>query len=340
MTVLANPPRHAEFLDLKRQAFLLSQLNTSRDEKLSRTDANNGIPKQIQEELALTPPVADDLRTALASRGFLTEQTGKRGALYTITVAGQTWLRENQRYVPLRTTKGKVNSAADPHLAQRRIACLLLQLVDLPDGGQTPTELNKKLGKQQTKLGLNAATARHVRGELAIDERITVFRTARSEKYFLTPAGYSYLVTLSFDDLGKLTMSGSALTQLLRVARNEVASKSVPVPKSTPQPTAVPTPGQLQATVMEIFEALKQKLNTKLVPIHDVRSAVHSQFGAEAASHAVFDEVILALRRKRKIRLISISDRSRATVDQLRDSIVGVGETFFYLESVDGFGSG
>ena len=92
MTVSENPPQDCELLALKQQAFLLDQLNSSRGGQLSRTDANKRIPKQIQEELALAPSAANDLRTALVSRGFLTEQRVARSVSYTITAAGQAWV--------------------------------------------------------------------------------------------------------------------------------------------------------------------------------------------------------------------------------------------------------
>ena len=89
---------------------------------------------------------------------------------------------------------------------------------------------------------------------------------------------------------------------------------------------------------MDIFAELRRErhANTGLVPIHEVRSQIRQRHGEAAASHAVLDEVLKGLRRSRKLGLLSLSDRSRATSEQLHDSIVGVGETFFYLERVDG----
>jgi hypothetical protein len=40
------------------------------------------------------------------------------------------------------------------------------------------------------------------------------------------------------------------------------------------------------------------------------------------------------------VRLISIDDRSRATSEQLRDSVFAVGETFFYMEQPDALAQG
>jgi predicted transcriptional regulator len=328
-------------LDLKRQAFLLDQLNWARNGHLSRAEANKRIPKQIQQELTLTPSTANDFRRTLTFQGLVLEQNLKRSVSYMITDAGRAWLTENQRYLPLRIANGKVNVTADPALQQKRVTHILLQLVEIPEGGQTPTELNGKLGSQKSKLKLNAATARYVRGELVDRQLVDVNRTDRSEKYVLTPAGYSYLVTLSFDDLGKMKLSGSALTRLLRAARNGSAPPTERLDEP-PVKLQVAQTSQLEAAVLEIFARLRRErhANTGLVPIHEVRSEIRSRFGEGSASHDVFDEVILSMRRTQKVALLSISDRSRATDAELRDSIVGVGETLFYLENVDGSPSG
>ena len=52
-----------------------------------------------------------------------------------------------------------------------------------------------------------------------------------------------------------------------------------------------------------------------------------------AARHDVFDEAVLRLWRAKRVRLTPISDHARATPDQLRDAIPGMGEMLFYLEA-------
>ena len=252
-----NLPNDAELLNLKRQAFLLDQLVSSRTGQLTRADANKRIPKQIQEELALAPSVANDLRSALTSQGLLSEQDLKRRVLYSITDTGRAWLQENQLYIPLKPANGKINAPADDSTHRKRVAHLLLQLVDASESGQSATELNNKLGAQKTKLKLNAATARHVRGKLAESSFIAVIRTARSEKYTITAAGYTYLATISFDELDKLTLSGRGLTRLLRVARSNVASSTETVPQPTPALKKAPTTSQLNAAVMQVLQELR-----------------------------------------------------------------------------------
>ena len=345
--MLSNPPRDAELLGFIRQAFLLEQVNLAPGGTITRGQANKQISRLIQKELMLTVAGAGDLREALSSQGYLTERKTSRSVIYTLTDDGRAWLEIHREYIPSIRTKPTTGKKAAPEPKSEpkpvvhvpiqvcREGYLLLHLLDAPDEGRTASELRKQVGSKQLKLD-DEATAAPVLSELIERQFITVTHLPRSDKYSLTPIGQLYLFTLSIDASVKVTLSGSALTQLLQAARNGTASTSEPVSKTSVQPTTA----QLEAAAMEIFAELRRNLNTKLVPIHKVRSAIRNKFGAEATAHAVFDEVILNLRRSKKLRLISISDKSEATPEQLRDSIVSVGETFFYLENMDASASG
>lgn len=324
---MTSPPAsesHAH--DAHRRAFLLHQLATAPDGKRTQADANKRTPKQLQDELALPPADANDLRATMTAQGLL-EVVAGRSVTYAITAAGRVWLRKNEAFIPLLPAKGEVNPQADPAVQEARVAWLLLQLLGLPAEGATPSVLNKKGGPK--RLDLNAATSRQVRGELVVRGLIAVARTARSERYTLTPAGLAHLAALSFDQLGTLKLSGSVLTTLLKAARTGVSAVAAPTPL---QPAAISS-AQLKAMIVDLFgDLLRERYaNIRMVPIHDLRAEVARRFGDHAASHAVFDELLLGLRRAGTVRLISISDRSRATADQLRDSIFDVGETFFYV---------
>jgi len=69
------------------------------------------------------------------------------------------------------------------------------------------------------------------------------------------------------------------------------------------------------------------------VPIWEMRELVAARFGPEAAKHAVFDPLLKQWRRENRIRLIAIGDRSRATPEQLAQSIPGENETFCFVEN-------
>jgi hypothetical protein len=100
MNVSANPPRDAELLDLKRQAFLLDQLNSEPGGKITQSQANKKITKSLQKELTIAVAIANDLRKGLAALGFLTENRHNRSVIYTITDAGRTWLVAHREHVP------------------------------------------------------------------------------------------------------------------------------------------------------------------------------------------------------------------------------------------------
>ena len=177
-------------------------------------------------------------------------------------------------------------------------------------------------------LKLNHATAWKVRDKLAQQGYIAVQWDGKEGCYTLTPNGKLYLTTLPFNALGEVKVKGSALTELLEAARGESPRTEMQVPHSALTST------QLETPVMDIFlELLRERFTILgMVPIHEIRQVDSDRLGAQAASHAVLDETLLALRRKDTLRLISISDRSRATPEQLQDSVFAVGETFFYAE--------
>jgi uncharacterized protein (DUF2249 family) len=68
------------------------------------------------------------------------------------------------------------------------------------------------------------------------------------------------------------------------------------------------------------------------VPVHELRAAIAAKYGPEAARHATLDRLLVELDRGEQVRLISIGDQSRATRQQLDDSIPGEGEVFFLID--------
>lgn len=68
-----------------------------------------------------------------------------------------------------------------------------------------------------------------------------------------------------------------------------------------------------------------------MIPIHEIRRLVADHQGDEAASHPVFDPVIMRMRSEGRLRLIAISDTRDATLAQMEASIPGVNETIFYV---------
>jgi len=132
-----------------------------------------------------------------------------------------------------------------------------------------------------------------------------------------------------------LQLKGITLSALLTAARGIGVSSPGAVASPPRESQAVPNAAELEQAVMEIFrELLRERYSiTKMVPIHEVRAKIHSRYGEDAASHAVLDVTILNLWRGKQVRLISLEDAGAATLAQRQDSIPGVGETLFYLES-------
>ncbi len=323
----------------RRRAYLLHRLANAPKGGLTASAADKITPA-IQKELELTPEGAKRLREELAQEGMASSSKVGRSLKTEITDAGRELLREIGRFIPLQPARGEVIEA-DERISRSREAYLLLQLLQVPESGATASELNKKPGPGF--LELNSATARHVRGQLVVRELVDIHRSARSEKFTLNPSAARHLAALSFDNFEKLEINGRALTALLAAAREgtlAVAARE-PATPSTKLVKATPSSEDLETAVTEIFEVLLRErfANIRMVPIHEVRTAMAERFGPPTASHGVFDEVMHDLRRSGKARLIPIDDRSRATEQQLRDSIDAPVGTLFYVEKIDALAS-
>lgn len=113
----------------------------------------------------------------------------------------------------------------------------------------------------------------------------------------------------------------------------------VPQGQKPPRPASPATPAKRPITADSVLTTFGEMLRSKhartgLVPIHELRKTLAAQHGAERAGHESLDAVLMRLDHEDKIRLVAIGDRSRATPEQLADSIPGENETFFYVETV------
>lgn len=122
----------------------------------------------------------------------------------------------------------------------------------------------------------------------------------------------------------------SAVDRIAGTAPTEPAPEPPPVAAATPAPAK-----SMPEAIHDIVDSLKAKhAATGLVPVHEIRDEVERLFGPAAARDA-FDNAMLDHRRTGALDLVSISDRSRATPDQLRKSVHAVGEQFFYVKVPD-----
>lgn len=324
-----DTPSHQDSDDTRRRAFLLDQLSVAKDRRLAMGPANAAIPAAIARELGLSPGAANAIRAALAAEGYMAVGKAGRTVTYTLTDSGAAHLVTIRQFVP-RQTAGNVIPPSNDTVRRARVSYLLLQLLRSERHTLAGADANRfdAVGRS---LELNAATARHIRGELAAEGLISVARSGRAESYTLTPAGRLHLGALSFHDDFVFSLTGKVLNDLLEAARD--AAKQF---ESTTAPAAAepPSADELRAEILLAFDELSREAHadTGLVPIHEVRAAIRDRFGPGLVRHDAFDEAVLALWRSKRVRLTPIADRGRATPDQLRDGIAGVGETLFYLE--------
>lgn len=327
-----------------REVYVLDALSRAADHAISKADLDAGFggrPKlkaaelvakhpsavsfRDQHCLGLNPATARAVLTELALRGDIAVSRAADSESYTLTAAGTERLGRLRGECPVLPPTGKPTPAATDAIRRGREAFLLLKLLD-------PPAPNAKRAGYSKPLKLNDATAWQVRGELAGRGHVAAHWDGTAGRYALTPAGKRYLATLSFDALGEVKIAGAALTELLAATR---ATEPAGTSKAVASPAAAALTGeQLERAVTAEFQELLRGefANLRMVPIHEIRRRVVERHGAGAAPHAAFNDVLLDLRRTRRLHLVSISDRSRATPDQLRDSVFAVGETFFYAE--------
>ena len=356
-----NPPPDGR-VRVAREVYVLDALSRAAGQRISKDDMDAGFggrPKLKVAELAakrpdvvafrdqhclgLNPATTRAVMAELALRSEVSIHRTADSESYALTAAGSELLGRLRGECPvLPPTGGKPTPAPDESIRQGREAFLLLKLLEAPKHTASGAEAQGLSYPKPFKL--NHATAWQVRGELARDGYITIHWSGREGSYTLAPAGRRYLATLTFDAFGEFKIKGVTLTELLGAARESgmPAAIEVPPPPEPPSPHAAPSAEQLEQAVMSIFDDLLrgQFANLRMVPIHEIRSEVAKRFGPRTVSHADFNEYLLDLRRADRVRLISIDDRSRATPDQLRDSISAVGETFFYAERVNALAQG
>jgi len=253
---------------------------------------------------------------------------------YTVTAAGLERLKDLRDEFPVLPPKGKPATPADEAMRNLWTVFVLLNVLDAPDAKANEQHVYGVSYPKGSKL--NHATAWKLRGELVKSGNLVAEWDGKEGNYTLTPAGLKHLAGLSFDSFDKLSIRGPVLTALLTAARD---GGSVTAPTATtPEPAApkagTPSPAELEAAVMDIFHELLrgQYANIRMVPIHEVRAEIRRRHGDAGVLREVFNELLLEMRRSKKVGLVSINDRSRATEQQLKDSVFAVGETFFYLE--------
>ncbi|HVK08564.1 MAG TPA: hypothetical protein VM597_07280 [Gemmataceae bacterium] len=322
-------------LSLQQRGYLLHQIAQADGQRLAQGKANAAIPTAARKSLGLDTAAANRVRAELQAEGLLGSERVNRVLYYILTDEGRAYLERHRAVLPQIPggRAGRVIPPTNEQVRLSRVAYLLLQLFKAPDYTLHAAEANKRTS-QSEKLELNAATAQHVRRELAAEGLLTITATDRSERYTLTPAGRLRLGTLSFYDSFRFDLRGKVLNDLLEAAR-EAAKQFSPAEATPGRPAPPPAPDEVERTIINAFQELLRERHSAsgMVPVHEARAEVRRRLGDPAARHDAFDPAVLRLRQAGKFRLVPITDLSRASADQLQASIPGLGETLFFLEA-------
>ncbi len=329
-----DEPPVKDTLKLRRRAMLLHHLRDVPQRGLRKGDANKRISAAAAKELGLTTAVANQAREELVDSGEIHSEKVGRTTLYVLTDAGKSLLQNLSEYLPpprCNPPRGKVNLAENGKVKREREVYLLLQLLKVTGyaiSGATANTFND--GYARDGLELNAATAWHIRGDLATRGLINITLRGRSEIYKLTNDGLLFLGNAAFPAERTFHLPGAALNALVEAARS-VAKQFGEI---EPASIAPPQPAQLELAIIAALEELlrERHAQTGMVPIHEIREQIRREFGEVAARHELFDESLHRLRRGDEVILSPITDLSRASHEQLQASIPGLGETLFYAE--------
>lgn len=310
------------------RAFLLNQIASAPEGILSNAAANKRLPR------GLSKAEATRLRKQLAFEGLLDAEGPKRSPTFRLTTEGDEELQAIKAHVPELNTGGtRLKLDVDQETQDWRRSLLLFTFLkkDVP---LTNAEANRDLNDHARKgLELNAATANHLREEAASKGYLEKETRGRSVRYALTAPGLQQLAQLPVYGVLKVRLKGDALNRLLEAAR-EVARSFEPASRRDERAAE---PVEVEAYVLSTIETLRRERHqySGMVPIHEIRAEVQRKFGAAAASHAQLDPLFYKLHREKRLHLLSIADHSKATQEQLQESITGVGEVLFYCEAAN-----
>jgi len=240
-------------------------------------------------------------------------------------------------------------------------AFLLLQLLGAGEGGIQKSLANKWV-TANARLGLKKASDANKLRATLIPKYITERRGkteagGTADFYEITDDGLAHLLELEQYPL-EIKVPGRAINRLVEAALNGRAPTARPASESdipseppvqtatepTPTPTPQPAPTEAAATAVSeadltqaILQALEELLREQYsfrgsVPIYEIRRWVAERLGPDAARHDRFNPAVKSLDREGRVKMQPINDMSRATYDQLNESIPGVHVTWFYLE--------
>lgn len=320
-----------------QRVFLLSRMATAKARSLTGA-ALKKLPKAAREDLGLDADTAAGVMAGLAAEHHVTEKRRGKSVSYQITESGAAYVKTLPPYPPPPKVEPVAPAHEDAQLLGRQKGFALFQLFVAKDKKLTGAELKRKLTSAKAKpLAFNPQAIAWVAWLLAGEGSAREQKRGKSASYELTPEGLARLATAEQHPDVELTLTGAALTALTTAARGAQPSESSAESPSVAAAPAQPSPASPAAdsaeSVLAVFrELLRERYShTGLVPIHEVRQLIATRHGESAARHDALDPQIRQLRRSGRVRLVSIADQSRATSEQLGQSIPGENEIFFYL---------
>ncbi len=327
----ASPPLEKTLLKLFAEA---------RDHKLSATSLKTKLATAAKKSADhSTAEQIDQVVTALIDAGKIA-----------LTGGGKTGHHPRPKGSYSLSPAGKEHvKPAKPAIENTQLAVqeayILLQFLRIKEDkgvSMSRSELNGKL-KTKSAIGsleFDPTTVNEIVGyhlHVLVEEgSLEAKRKGVSIIYTLTAEGRKTLGAADQHDSVSFTFTGAALNTLLKAARGSTIERVNPEPEPEPEPT--PPKAARNLDPKQIHEFIAQLKADKfagrdLIPIHEVRSLVAHYHGPEAASHPVFDRLLKTMRSEEELEIIAIADSRDTPQQHLDDSIPGMNETLFFIDT-------
>lgn len=325
--------------DERLKCLVLMELAAAGDKRLVTKEIAAPLNAAMQKSLGLAKAMVAPAISYLVLQNWVDQQeTGKTGKdeklSYHLTERGTHELAN----IPEPT------KALFPHLkapTPEMKKFVLMEMLAAGDRRLLTAEIEKILAKPAGKqLGLLKQMAAPLMVSLGREKLVQEEVAERSGKtsFQLTEHGKTELAKGGQHPGAMFNLSGQTINELLGYA-GAVAGGNVTIPAQplahadhASKPHHQPAQVSDDTLIDEARELLREKHgHTGLVPIFELRRRIKAKFGDLPASHAELDGRLKRLRREYRLRLVSISDRSRATAEELSESVPGEEEMFFYV---------
>jgi DNA-binding PadR family transcriptional regulator len=325
--------------DEKLKCLVLMELAAAGEKRLVTKEIAASLTAAMQKTLGIAKAMVAPAISYLALQNWVDQQeTGKSGKdekiSYRLTEQG----KEELARVP------EAIKALFPHLktpTPEMKSFVLMEMLAAGDRRLLKAEIEKILSKPAGKqLGLLKQMAAPLLVSLGREKLVAEEIAERSGKasYQLTERGKTELARGGQHPGTIFSLSGAAINELLRhagaAAGADVKVTAQPPAHDVPAPKPAHQAPQLSddTVIGEAKDLLRERHgHTGLVPIFELRRRIKAKFGDLPASHSDLDGRLKRLRREYRLRLVSISDRSRATAEELSESVPGEEEMFFYV---------